>query len=126
MDCILNITEPFKVITEGNQYAHSNLQLNQVVQQKQQVSIGVHVRRGDLLTTDRTRYLPDAYYVGVLSYLLTLLNNNNIFYSIEYFVDLPKGDNFFVNKNMGISWDFVPQALTTQSIYKRTQMLCEV
>jgi hypothetical protein len=107
-DCVLNITEPFKVVTEGNQYIHSNLKLGEVVKLQRSVSIGVHVRRGDLNETDRTRYLPDAFYVEVLNFVLTFLNLKNIAYSIEYFVDLPKGGNFFVSENKKFSWNFIP------------------
>lgn len=111
MDCILNITEPFKVVTEGNQYAHSNLRLDHLVKQNHPLSIGVHVRRGDLNPTDKTRYLPDTYYVEVLNYVLNVLKEKPTPYKIEYFVDLPKGDNFFVSENKEISWNFIPEGI---------------
>ena len=110
-DCILNITEPFKIVKDGNQYIRRNLQLNEIIENRHTVSIGVHVRRGDLQETDQNRYLPDAYYVEVLNAVLNDLNENRVSKEVEYFVDLPKGDNYFASDNRKISWNFIPQGV---------------
>lgn len=111
-DCVLTITEPFHVVKSGDDYLFDSISLSDLKMCKQPIKIGIHVRRGDLSEADFDRYLPDEYYVKVLRNLTSFLSENGIRYTIEYYVDFPKANNYYQSRSCQFSWGFVDSTET--------------
>lgn len=105
-DCVIVVTEPFNLIESGDDYIRSSKSIDELQKLKNEVTIGVHVRRGDLKATDGSRYLPDVYYVKTLKFVTDLLRVKSIGYSIIYYVDLPRNNNLFESERQSFSWGF--------------------
>jgi hypothetical protein len=100
------ITEPFGVVTRGDDYLHHSTNFEDILNSKKEIVIAVHVRRGDLSPLDRQRYLPDGYYREVSQYVIRRLKASGTPYRIIYYVDFPKLDKFGSQKSDEFSWDF--------------------
>lgn len=105
-NCVLIVTEPFDVIKHGDDYVHNSKSWTTLQGKSIPLKIGVHVRRGDLSSTDVTRYLPDEYYKEVLNFVITLLKSKSIAYELIYYVDFPRKNNNFEDLIDPSFWNF--------------------
>ncbi len=66
------------------------------------VTIGVHVRRGELFVVDSDRMLPNSYYIDNVFRLIEICKKLHLYYEVELFTELPANDFVVTGNHPGI------------------------
>ena len=103
-DILVKIRYPYN-ITDHVQNIYlpcKNLYKTQI-NKNSKLTIGLHVRRGELYVVDSDRMLPNQYYIDNAIRVISICKRLNIEYIIELYTELPDSDIIVTGKHPGIN-----------------------
>ena len=82
------------------------------------LTIGLHVRRGELNVVDSDRMLPNEYYIDNAMKIINICNQCNIEYIIELYTELPEQDLLITGNHPGINGRIKKDIIISKNTHK--------
>lgn len=103
-DILVKIRYPYNITDHvQNIYLPCKNLYKTKINKNTKLTIGLHVRRGELYVVDSDRMLPNQYYIDNAIKIISICKRLNIEYSIELYTELPDSDIIVTGKHPGIN-----------------------
>lgn len=100
---ILYVKLPYQITDRySNLYFNVKNMYKTIITKPNILSIGIHVRRGELFVVDSHRMLPNTHYINIAQQIIDILKSKQIAFKIELYTEIPDKSYDITSNHVGI------------------------